>query len=366
MLSLLGHRQRETTAIYAHLDHRALHESAAKAVTVITGAIGYNATPPALPQETAHTGNGADAPALYHSGDARRPTSPTVPSGSIYVDIPFGAVGLYWLEQCLPWCCTTACANIEKMPVRGIACPGPADRQLFESGYSRIRATGQPIVLSRQNLVQFGRFWIPAPSWQALGEYASRLEPAIDREWRQLTANRDRTANRHSASKWGAAASDNSIADRDDAAEGGPATDDAFEWTESRYDTRVALERAKQLREGGFALRCMWSASQIRSSPHIEQCFPWARWRNNDLCTISSVNEMPWNGTEGRHLRHSQSRHRLISCSLWNVLKQSLYASVDLIEPKPHQQPSNNDGTGTPPKNYVLVSFGGQPLDAQP
>ena len=27
------------------------------------------------------------------------------------------------------------------------------------------------------------------------------------------------------------------------AAEGGPATDDAFEWTESRYGVRVALER---------------------------------------------------------------------------------------------------------------------------
>ena len=39
------------------------------------------------------------------------------------------------------------------------------------------------------------------------------------------------------------------------ATEGGPATDDAFEWTESRYDTRGVLERAKQLRDGGFALR---------------------------------------------------------------------------------------------------------------
>ena len=101
-----------------------------------------------------------------------------------------------------------------------------------------------------------------------------------------MEANRDSTANRHSATKWGAAASDNAIADRDDAAEGGPATDDAFEWTESRYDTRVALERAKQLRDCGFALTCVWSASRIRSSPHIDHCFPWARWRNNDLWNL--------------------------------------------------------------------------------
>ena len=120
--------------------------------------------------------------------------------------------------------------------------PGSADRQLFESGFSRVRATGRPIVLSRQYLAQFGRFRIPAPLWQALGQYACRLDPVIVREWRQLTANRDSTANRHSATKWGAAASDNAIADRDDAAEGGPATVDAFEWTESRYDTRFKLK----------------------------------------------------------------------------------------------------------------------------
>ena len=76
------------------------------------------------------------------------------------------------------------------------------------------------------------------------------------------------------------------IADRDDAAEDGPTTDDAFEWTESRYDTRVALERAKQLRNGRFALTCVWSASRILSSTRIDHCFRWARWRNNDLWSL--------------------------------------------------------------------------------
>ena len=71
---LLGHRQRETTAIYAHLDDHALHEAAAQAATVIAAAMGYTATQPALPQETAHTGNTVVAPAPdLSSGDARRP-----------------------------------------------------------------------------------------------------------------------------------------------------------------------------------------------------------------------------------------------------------------------------------------------------
>ena len=48
----------------------------------------------------------------------------------------------------------------------------------------------------------------------------------------------------------------------------------------------MALEGAKQLRDGGFALRCVWSASRIRSFPHIDHCFPWAQWRNNDLWNL--------------------------------------------------------------------------------
>ena len=110
-----------------------------------------------------------------------------------YVDIPSGAVGLYWLKQYLPlvlhhrlpqrpsgpggygWAreafhrlgavspsdlrlgarfdadraviltraINDACANIEKMPVRYITYPGSADRQLFDSGFRPVRA-GSP------------------------------------------------------------------------------------------------------------------------------------------------------------------------------------------------------------------------------
>ena len=40
-------------------------------------------------------------------------------------------------------------------------------------------------------------------------------------------------------------------ADREAAAEGGPAIDDAFGWIESCYETSVALVRPNQLRAGG-------------------------------------------------------------------------------------------------------------------
>ena len=56
---LLGHRQRETTAIYAHLDDNALQGAAAQAAGVIARAMGYRAVPPP-----------------NHAGKARSPARP--------------------------------------------------------------------------------------------------------------------------------------------------------------------------------------------------------------------------------------------------------------------------------------------------
>ena len=251
-----------------------------------------------------------------------------------YVEIPFGAVGLYWLKQYLPlvlhhrlpqrpsgsggygWAkdafyrlrdvspsdlrlgarfdsdraailtraINDACENIERMPVRYITYPASGDRQLFESGFHRTRTAARPIVLSREYLAQFGRFRIPSLLWQALGQFACWLDPVIVREWRQLTLNWDGPANLRGAERWAANTGQPAALVR----EGGTGTepDDPFDWTESRYDTGIALERAKQLRDDGFALTCVWSAARIRTVPHIDHCFPWARWRNNDLWNL--------------------------------------------------------------------------------
>ena len=53
---LLGHRERRTTAIYAHLGDATLRDAAA----VIAGAMGYKAKPPPLPDEA----DGEDAPTV--------------------------------------------------------------------------------------------------------------------------------------------------------------------------------------------------------------------------------------------------------------------------------------------------------------
>ena len=57
---LLGHRQRETTAIYAHLDDGALRDAAAQAAAVIARAMGYRAEPPPVPDEADNAGDGVE------------------------------------------------------------------------------------------------------------------------------------------------------------------------------------------------------------------------------------------------------------------------------------------------------------------
>ncbi len=59
---LLGHRQRETTAIYAHLDDGALHDAAVQAAAVIARAMGYRAEAPPSPDETDHLDRSAAMP----------------------------------------------------------------------------------------------------------------------------------------------------------------------------------------------------------------------------------------------------------------------------------------------------------------
>ena len=77
---LLGHRNRATTAIYAHLDDAALQDAAAQAAGVIAGAMGYRAEPPPLPAEADGAGTGpapdrphpVEEPEDHPGADARR------------------------------------------------------------------------------------------------------------------------------------------------------------------------------------------------------------------------------------------------------------------------------------------------------
>ena len=152
-----------------------------------------------------------------------------------------------------------ACKNITAMPARYITYPGQ-NRPIFEYQKSVVRLSRKPITLSKSFLLGFGTFRIPAQLWQTLSQYACWLEPAILREWSGLTQG------------WG-------IADY-------KSTDmRVFDWEEGRRDTSIAASRVTALHSEGIQVPCVWSARKVRS-PHIDHCFPWARWLNNDLWNL--------------------------------------------------------------------------------
>ena len=229
-----------------------------------------------------------------------------------YVDIPFGVVGLYWIQQYwrlvdrgIPqrpssqtkygWAkgafyqliqgfsasdlrlgaqfdasrgatvtraIGDACQNIEKMPAHHITYPGSPDRPVFKVlDGKKAPKPSKHIVLSKEYLAKFGILRIRSQLWQTLGQYACWLDPVIVKEWSQLMTG------------WGVA---------DSVGRGSLGLD----WQERRRDTRLAFERATTLRDEGFDLTCVWSDSRIRSSFQIDHCFPWARWYNNDLWNL--------------------------------------------------------------------------------
>lgn len=225
-----------------------------------------------------------------------------------WVEIPFGIVGLYWLKQYRPLvlqhrvqvtnnaslglgfageafyqleqispydlrvggeldaargeilskALRDACTNIRKMPLRYTTWPGTST-PIFSVEIGRLSRKRERVRISPAYLAQFGTLRIPASLWQTLGQYACWLEPAILREWIALTES------------WGV----------------GEGRLDArvFEWEEGRRDTRIAADRVQALRDAGHRLSCVWSNRPLRI-PHIDHCFPWSRWMNNDLWNL--------------------------------------------------------------------------------
>ena len=235
-----------------------------------------------------------------------------------YVEVPFGAVGLYWIRLFHPLllqrelrqhpgpsgygfaksafyqlaqfspndlslgfrldvdrsnivraAIADACRNILRMPAHFITYPGDSNRQVFQCSFENVRKHTGAILLSKEYLSDFGTFRIPAQLWQTLGQFACWLDPAIVREWRKLIAPWQPDHRLH-------------VSD-----------DRAFEWADTSRETGTVVSRAHELRENGFPLTCIWSAKRLgkRSKLEIDHCFPWSRWPNNDFWNLLPTNE---------------------------------------------------------------------------
>lgn len=248
-----------------------------------------------------------------------------------YVDIPFGIVGLYWIKQYLPLLLThkvpqhpnanqgygfagddfynlaklsnydlrvgasfeqplaaavigaisKACGNIKSMPVRYITYPGQ-NRSIFECERETVRRPTKRITLNTEFLARFGTFRIPAALWQTLGQYACWLEPAIVHEWSGLLQS------------WGQH-SYNAI------------DQNIFQWAEGKRDTSVVSGIVTNLQSQNNTINCVWSSKKV-SNPHIDHCFPWSRWYNNDLWNLLPT-KAEINSSKGDKLPSASTMH---------------------------------------------------------
>ena len=233
-----------------------------------------------------------------------------------WVEIPFGAVGLYWIKLYAPailefelpqhptsnvgygfagndfyalkqesrfdirlggrvagdlaktitGALRTACSNIAKMPAHYTTYPG-SEEQIFQVDPVNPRRSQRPIEINRDYLSQFGTFRIPASLWLTMGQYACWLEPAIVNEWVRLMQSWDQArTGKHRELK--------------DYFKG-------IEWRQSKRDTTLARARFSQLLSNGVDIPCSWSNRRLTATNCvIDHCFPWSRWFNNDLWNL--------------------------------------------------------------------------------
>ncbi|MCK7543490.1 methyltransferase domain-containing protein [Marinobacter bryozoorum] len=226
-----------------------------------------------------------------------------------WVELPLGAVGLYWLMQYHPLvlrhrlrqapgsrgygfagedfyaleqlspldfrpglslsaehalvvmgAIKQAAANILKNPARYTTWPG-TNRPVFDGATSRLRIREEPVTLDRQTLARFGVFRVPAMLWDTFSRYACWVEPAIVNEWVNLMSGWEVRYSTETYHK-------------------------ALQWAEGRRDTSLMRKLVEQqLAEG--RVKCVWTARNLSQQRYdIDHCFPWSRWSNNDLWNL--------------------------------------------------------------------------------
>lgn len=153
-----------------------------------------------------------------------------------------------------------AAANILKNPARYTIWPG-TNRPVFEGAPSRFRIEDKPVRLDRDTLRQFGVFRVPATLWDTFSRYACWVEPAIVNEWVNLMGSwevRYSTDVYHKALVWAEGRRDTSL-------------------VRKLVDQQLALSRVE----------CVWTSRDLSKSRYdIDHCFPWSRWNNNDLWNL--------------------------------------------------------------------------------
>lgn len=177
-----------------------------------------------------------------------------------------------------------ACATILKQPAHYTTWPG-SHRTIFEGGASKMNIKNEPVRLDKATLARFGTFRVPSLLWDTFSRYACWIEPAIVHEWIALMGSWDMRYSMDVYHK-------------------------GLQWVEGRRDTstvRQLVERQLQKDK----VECVWTAHNLKDRRFdVDHCFPWSRWNNNDL----------WNLMPTTHTANAAKSEKLPADSL---LKQA-------------------------------------------
>ena len=149
--------------------------------------------------------------------------------------------------------------TIRRGPAHFITYPG-SDDQVFKYGSGHIRSS-DTVTLNLDFLKTVGSLRIPRHVWDAFARHASWIEPSILSRWVELMESYDGTA--HTG-----------------------AYREALAWPNVERSTQEVRKQARELRESGESIYCVWSGNELTDQYAIDHCFPFKHWPNNHLWNL--------------------------------------------------------------------------------
>jgi SAM-dependent methyltransferase len=158
---------------------------------------------------------------------------------------------------------------IKRMPAFHTTYPNSRE-PVFPCTSKQIRPRSS-VKLDTELLAEFGTFTLPRNLWDAMTRYACWIEPAILNEWCTLMAGYESGAGKQGT------------------------VDEymrALSWLDEERDTREVRTIFEDLRAQGTRIRCVWTDKALTKAYHIDHCFPFAHWPNNDLWNLMPAHPM--------------------------------------------------------------------------
>jgi len=187
------------------------------------------------------------------------------------------------------------CTTIKNMPAHFITYPGQ-EQQVFQCNKLSAKKTKGSWQINKHTLSQFGVFHIPIKLWSTMGNFACWLEPAIINEWVRLMMGYELRYDR-------------SLYDK------------AMQWEEGIRDTSKVRKRVEVLLNIKESVKCVWTNSNLKGNAfHVDHCFPWSRWANNDL----------WNLMPATIKANQQKSEKLPSAATMELSKERILQWWDI------------------------------------